>query len=74
MSSQNVGTDVLRTLHRIHRQLTDLKGRLERGPKQIRAGEASVEFREELADPSKKRYARLSKAEAKNIGEIELFS
>ncbi|MHC4178870.1 MAG: zinc ribbon domain-containing protein [Planctomycetota bacterium] len=47
MSSQNVSTDVLRTLHRIHRQLADLKGRLQRGPKQISAAEASVSFREE---------------------------
>lgn len=47
MSSQNVSIDVLRTLHRIHGQLADLRGRLERGPKQIRAAEASVTLREE---------------------------
>ena len=35
-------TDSLRTLHRIHRQLADLQDRLQRGPKQIRAGEANV--------------------------------
>jgi predicted nucleic acid-binding Zn-ribbon protein len=45
MSSQNVGTDVLRTLHRIHRQLADLNGRLQRGPAQIHACEASVTLR-----------------------------
>jgi len=33
---------VLRKLHRIHRQLTDLNERVERGPKQIRAREANV--------------------------------
>jgi uncharacterized protein len=32
----------LRTLHRIHRQLADLRGRLERGPKATRAAEAAV--------------------------------
>ncbi len=34
----------------------------------------SVEFRQELTEPIKKRYARRVKAEAKNIGEIVLFS
>jgi hypothetical protein len=33
-----------------------------------------VEFREELTDAMKKRYTRRSKAKAKNIGEIELYS
>lgn len=32
----------LRHLHRIHRQLTDLRERLDRGPKQIRAHKANV--------------------------------
>jgi predicted nucleic acid-binding Zn-ribbon protein len=32
----------LRELHRIHRQLTDLRGRLARGPKQIKAREANL--------------------------------
>jgi uncharacterized protein len=32
----------LRELHRIHRQLTDLRDRIERGPKQIRAREANL--------------------------------
>ncbi len=32
----------LRQLHRIHRQLTDLRDRLARGPKQIAASEANV--------------------------------
>lgn len=34
--------EALRELHRIHRQLTDLRSRLERGPRQIKAGESSV--------------------------------
>ncbi len=32
----------LRELHRIHQQLTDLRDRVERGPKQIRARDANV--------------------------------
>ena len=32
----------LATLHRIHRQLADLRDRLERGPKQVKASEANV--------------------------------
>ena len=38
-----VSASALRELHRIHRQITDLKGQLERGPKQIRAAEALLE-------------------------------
>jgi predicted nucleic acid-binding Zn-ribbon protein len=47
MSSPNVSTDVLRTLHRIHRQLADLKARLQHGPSQIRACEANSALREQ---------------------------
>ncbi len=47
MSSQNVSADVLRTLHRIHRQLTDLRGRMDRGPKKVAAAEAHVKHSEE---------------------------
>jgi predicted nucleic acid-binding Zn-ribbon protein len=36
-------TSALRDLHRIHRQLTDLRERLDRGPKQARAAEGSVQ-------------------------------
>ena len=46
-SNPSVGTEVLRTIHRIHRQLADLRERLERGPRQIRATEANVKHREE---------------------------
>lgn len=38
----SVAAGVLRELHRIHRQLSDLRERLERGPKQIKAREANV--------------------------------
>jgi uncharacterized protein len=50
---QTVSTEILRTLHRIHRQLTDLKGRLQRGPKQIKAAEANVAHRESLLAKAK---------------------
>lgn len=49
----NIGTTVLRTLHRLHRQLSDLTERLDRGPKQIRAGEANAQHREELLAQTK---------------------
>lgn len=37
-----VSAATLRELHRLHSQLTDLRGRLERGPKQIQARKANV--------------------------------
>lgn len=46
----NATTTVLRELHRIHTQLADLRDRLERGPKQIRARETNIKHLEaELA-------------------------
>jgi len=44
------------------------------GESDIGAIRLSAEFREELTDAVKKRYTRRSKAKAKNIGEIELYS
>ena len=38
----NVTADALRKLHRIHRQLTDLRERLARGPKQLTAADANL--------------------------------
>ena len=35
-------TNVLRDLHRIHQQLSDVRDRLERGPKQIKARETNI--------------------------------
>ena len=35
-------TETLRTLHRIHRQHSDLKDRLSRGPRQIQVAETTV--------------------------------
>jgi len=42
----SVPAEVLRELHRIHRQLTDLRSRLERGPRQVKAAQSSVESTE----------------------------
>jgi predicted nucleic acid-binding Zn-ribbon protein len=47
-SSSTLGSDVLRTLHRIHRQLTDLRERLDRGPRQIKAHQTNVGRQEEV--------------------------
>ncbi len=43
----SLSLDVFRTLHRIHRQLTDLQERLDRGPRQVSAGQAGIKHREE---------------------------
>ena len=37
-----ISANVLRELHRLHKQVSDLRERLGRGPKQVRAGEAAV--------------------------------
>lgn len=37
-----ISTELLRRLHRIHRQRTDLAGQIQRGPRQIQAGETLV--------------------------------
>jgi uncharacterized protein len=47
-TAPNTGTTMLRTLHRIHRQLSDLRDRLQRGPRQVAAAEANVQHRDEL--------------------------
>ena len=49
-TSFNVPVSILRTLHRIHRQLADLKERLDRGPRQIRAVEANVKHNEDALE------------------------
>lgn len=48
-----ISAELLRTLHRIHRQRTDLIGRLERGPRQIAAGEAMVEQAERALEEAR---------------------
>lgn len=59
----NVSADVLRELHRIHRQLSDLKDRLQKGPMQVRIGHQAVEHTEkELA--AAKEAAKRTRIEA----------
>ncbi len=59
----NVSAEVLRELHRIHRQLTDLKDRLQKGPMQVRVGHQAVEHTEkELA--AAKEAAKRTRMEA----------
>jgi predicted nucleic acid-binding Zn-ribbon protein len=48
-----ISGSALRQLHRIHRQLTDLRERLARGPKQIAAGEANVKRSENEVNAAK---------------------
>ena len=49
----NISAEALRELHRIHRQLTDLRGRYDRGPKQIAAIDATVKRLELELDQAK---------------------
>ena len=38
-----VEASALRELHRLHRQRSDLQGRLDRGPRQVKAGETNID-------------------------------
>lgn len=40
----SISASVLQTLHRIHRQKSDLTGQLERGPKQIQAAKTKIDI------------------------------
>lgn len=51
--------EALRTLHRIHRQLNDLKGRLARGPRLVKAHDASVAKLQQAHDEIKDEYQKL---------------
>jgi predicted nucleic acid-binding Zn-ribbon protein len=48
-----VDISLLRTLHRIQRQLSDLRERLDRGPRQVRAADANVKRLEEALAETK---------------------
>lgn len=48
----------LRNLHRIHRQLSDLRSRLERGPKMIQGAEANVERLKQIVEEAKEKVVR----------------
>jgi len=63
-----VNASALRELHRIHRQLTDLRERSERGPKQIRAREANLtRLNEELAKLQAEAKAARVKSDQKQL-------
>ena len=50
LSKTSVATETLRALHRIHRQVSDLKGRLRRGPNLLKAHEANIQRLEARRD------------------------
>ena len=54
--------DALCTLHRIHRQLSELRSRLARGPKQIAAGDANMSNLSAALDQAKESLQRLRMA------------
>jgi predicted nucleic acid-binding Zn-ribbon protein len=53
-----INAEALRTLHRLHVQLTDLRERLARGPKQIKAVEARLARLNEDLESAKEVYQR----------------
>jgi predicted nucleic acid-binding Zn-ribbon protein len=53
MPTPTINLELLRTLHRIHRQLNDVRSRLERGPKRIKAAQANLAHRQELMEKAK---------------------
>lgn len=65
MSDASSSAELLRTLHRLHRQLNDLKGQLDRGPRQQKAGEAAVVACEKALSDAKEtlKQARLASDE-----------
>ena len=68
IDTESVSLEVLRTLHRIHRQLSDLKARNDRGPRQIRAAEANVKMREETLAKVKEELKEMRKSsDQKNL-------
>lgn len=49
----DVSAETLRTLHRIHRQLADLRGRLQRGPRQVQSAEQNVRRLQQAGDEAR---------------------
>jgi predicted nucleic acid-binding Zn-ribbon protein len=68
MPTENISADVLRTIHRIRLQLTDLGSRLRQGPKRIHACEDNVRKQEELLAAAKERMKTMRMAsDAKQV-------
>ena len=59
LSHTNEIAEALRTLHRIHRQLNDLKNRLARGPRLINAHNASVAKLQKAHEDAKSEHQKL---------------
>lgn len=53
-----ISAALLRKLHRIHRQRADLNGQIQRGPRQIKAGEALIARAEEQLAEAKEAHKR----------------
>ncbi|MFW6169602.1 MAG: zinc ribbon domain-containing protein [Planctomycetota bacterium] len=54
----SVTASALREIHRIHRQIGDLRGRLKRGPRQVKATEANLRELEEKCTAAKESLQR----------------
>ena len=60
--------DILRTLHRIHRQLSDLRERLNRGPRKVKAHRAGVaQLESQLAETREKSTAARMASDNKQL-------
>jgi predicted nucleic acid-binding Zn-ribbon protein len=57
----SVSATVLRELHRIHKQLSDLKERLARGPRQVKARQANVTLHEATLAAAQERVKEAKK-------------
>ncbi len=55
----SISASVLQTLHRIHRQKSDLNGQLERGPKQIQAAKAKIDAAKKALDDIREKQKQL---------------
>lgn len=63
-----ISASLIRALHRLHRQLSELKDRAERGPKQIRARDANLaRLQEELAKVQAEAKAARVRADQKQL-------
>ena len=55
----SISASVLQTLHRIHRQKSDLSGQLERGPKQIQAAKMKIEIAKKTLEDIREKQKNL---------------
>ncbi len=55
----SISANVLETLHRIHRQKSDLTGQLERGPKQIQAAKHRIEVCKQALETIREKQKQL---------------